>query len=93
MPCGHKEYSENTALSPFTHKDISRLRSWMTRLDSAGISFLVSYVESDEADVLKRGFRYETIPVRRNVAGFAAHRALANELSNLKRLGGEHAQS
>ena len=66
--------------SPFTHKDISRLRSWMTRLDSAGISFLVSYVESDEADVLKRGFRYETIPVRRNVAGFAAHRALANEL-------------
>ena len=50
------------------------------RLHAAGISFLVSYAESDEADVLKKGFSYETIPVRRNVAGFAAHRAVTNEL-------------
>ena len=66
--------------SAFTHEDIARLRSWMMRLNAAGISFLVSYAESDEADVLKKGFSYETIPVRRNVAGFAAHRALTNEL-------------
>jgi DNA adenine methylase len=71
-----REYGPST----FTHKDISRLRSWMTQLNNAGISFLVSYAESDEADVLKKGFRYETISVRRNVAGFAAHRALTNEL-------------
>lgn len=66
--------------SVFTHKDISRLRSWMTRLNNSGISFLVSYAESDEADALKMGFSYETISVRRNVAGFAAHRALTNEV-------------
>jgi len=71
-----REYDPST----FTHEDISRLRSWMMRLHAAGISFLVSYAESDEADVLKKGFSYETISVRRNVAGFAAHRALTNEL-------------
>jgi DNA adenine methylase len=66
--------------SAFTPEDISRLRSWMSRLHAAGVSFLVSYAESDEADVLKKGFSYETIPVRRNIAGFAAHRAITNEL-------------
>lgn len=71
-----REYDPGT----FTHKDIARLRLWMTRLNKAGISFLVSYAESDEADVLKKGFSYETISVRRNVAGFAAHRALTKEL-------------
>jgi DNA adenine methylase len=71
-----REYDPST----FTHGDIYRLRSWMVRLHAAGISFLVSYAESDEANVLKEGFSYETISVRRNVAGFAAHRALTNEL-------------
>jgi hypothetical protein len=52
----------------------------MVRLNDAGISFLVSYAESEEADVLKRGFSYETISVQRNVAGFATHRAITNEL-------------
>jgi hypothetical protein len=40
----------------------------------------VSYAESEEADILKKGFSYETVAVRRNVAGFAAHRAMTNEL-------------
>jgi hypothetical protein len=57
----------------------------MDRLNAAGIDFVVSYAESEEADILKKGFSYETVTVRRNVAGFAAHRAMANELliSNL----------
>jgi site-specific DNA-adenine methylase len=64
----------------FTHGDIARLRSWMERLSAAGINFVVSYAESEEADVLKKGFSYETIAVRRHVAGFATHRATTNEL-------------
>ncbi len=71
-----REYDPST----FTHEDISRLRFWMERLNRAGINFVVSYAESDEADVLKQSFSYETVAVRRNVAGFAAHRAWTNEL-------------
>jgi DNA adenine methylase len=66
--------------STFTHDDIARLRSWMERLNRAGIDFVVSYAESEEADILKKGFSFETVAVRRNVAGFAAHRAMTNEL-------------
>lgn len=66
--------------SAFTYDDIARLRSWMGRLHQAGISFVVSYAESDEGDVLKKDFSYQTVTVRRNVAGFAAHRVWANEL-------------
>jgi len=71
-----REYDPST----FTHKDIARLRLWMERLDSAGIDFVVSYAESDEGDVLRKGFSCETVSVRRHIAGFAANRALTNEL-------------
>jgi len=66
--------------STFTPADIARLRSWLERLNAARINFVVSYAESDEADILRRNFSYETVSVRRNIAGFAAHRALSNEL-------------
>lgn len=66
--------------SAFTLDGITRLRFWMERLNSRGISFVVSYAESDEADLLKKGFSYETLSVRRNVAGFAAHRVVTNEV-------------
>ena len=66
--------------SAFTHKDIKRLRSWMRRLDTQRISFVVSYAECDEADILRRNFSYETVSVRRNIAGFAAHRVSSNEV-------------
>lgn len=71
-----REYDPST----FTLDGITRLRSWMERLDRKGISFVVSYAESDEADLLRKGFSHEVVPVRRNVAGFAAHRAWTNEL-------------
>jgi DNA adenine methylase len=71
-----REYDPST----FTHEDIARLRSWMERLNADGINFIVSYAESDEADILKRGFSYETVAVRRNVAGFATYRVVTNEL-------------
>lgn len=71
-----REYDPST----FTHEDITRLRAWMEDLNAKGINFVVSYAESDEADVLRKNFSYETVSVRRNVAGFAAHRAWTNEL-------------
>jgi DNA adenine methylase len=71
-----REYDPST----FTHEDIARLRSWMERLNAKRINFVVSYAESDEADVLRKNFSYETVSVRRHIAGFAAHRALTNEL-------------
>ena len=71
-----REYDPST----FTHTDITRLREWMEKLNAAGINFVVSYAESDEANVLRKGFSYEVVTVRRHIAGFAAHRALSNEL-------------
>jgi DNA adenine methylase len=71
-----REYDPST----FTTEDIARLRSWMERLNAAQINFVVSYAESDEADILRKNFSYETVAVRRHVAGFAAHRALTNEV-------------
>ena len=66
--------------STFSHEDIKRLRAWMDRLAAERISFVVSYAESDEADILRKGFSYETVSVRRHIAGFAKHRCLSNEL-------------
>jgi DNA adenine methylase len=71
-----REYDPST----FTHKDITRLRGWMEKLNSEKVDFVVSYAESDEADFLRKGFAHEVMAVRRHIAGFASHRALTNEL-------------
>ena len=71
-----REYDPST----FTSEDITRLRGWMEKLNSKGINFVVSYAESDEADVLRKNFSYETVSVRRNIAGFTGSRILTNEL-------------
>jgi DNA adenine methylase len=64
----------------FKHEDIKRLRSWMERLNAARINFVVSYAESDEADLLRRNFAYQVVSVRRNIAGFASFRSMSNEV-------------
>ena len=76
-----REYDPST----FTLRDIGRLRGWMARLNGARINFVVSYAESDEADLLRKGFAYQTVSVRRNIAGFAGHRVQTHEvlISNL----------
>ncbi len=66
--------------STFTSEDIHRLRSWMLRLNAKGINFVVSYAESEEADILRKNFSYETVAVRRNIAGYVGSRAVMNEL-------------
>jgi hypothetical protein len=52
----------------------------MEKLNRGGVDFVVSYAESDEAEMLKKDFSYQTVAVRRNISGFAAHRAWTNEL-------------
>jgi DNA adenine methylase len=71
-----REYDPST----FTYKDIARLRGWMEILNSSKIDFVVSYAESDEADLLRKGFAHQVVSVRRHIAGFAAHRAFSNEV-------------
>jgi DNA adenine methylase len=71
-----REYDPST----FTSDDIARLRKWMERLNARRINFVVSYAESDEADVLRKNFSCETIPVRRNIAGFIGSRVMTNEM-------------
>lgn len=66
--------------STFSHDDIKRLRSWMETLTKARVDFVVSYAESDEADILRAGYDYRTVSVRRHIAGFAANRAMSNEV-------------
>jgi DNA adenine methylase len=66
--------------SSFCSEDLARLRDWMERLATKGISFLVSYAESEEAGFLKRGFRTSTVTVRRNIAGFAGARTCSREV-------------
>lgn len=71
-----REYNPAT----FGPADIHRLRSWMERLNAISARFVVSYAESEESDILRKGFAFERVAVRRNVAGFAAHRVISNEI-------------
>jgi DNA adenine methylase len=71
-----KEYDK----SVFGPDHVERLRHWMERLRDRNISFLVSYAESDEADLLKRGFTARRVSVRRHIAGFAESRKNSGEL-------------
>jgi DNA adenine methylase len=63
----------------FDPEQVKRLRTEMEKLADRKIKFLVSYAESDEAKVLRTGFKFKTVAVRRNIAGFAADRRTANE--------------
>lgn len=66
--------------SKFDMNDIFRLRKWMEVLDKKGAHFVVSYAESEEANLLKKGFNCQTISVRRSIAGFINKRIPTNEV-------------
>lgn len=76
-----KEYDA----SVFSFEDVIRLRRRMEQLSQMGIPFVVSYVQSSEADYLSKGFNISIVSVRRNVSGFLAGRIQCKELliSNL----------
>ncbi len=72
--------------SKFDTEKLDRLRKWMLKLNHMQIPFLVSYLESNEAKMLSKGFYKRTISVRRSIAGFTSNRKTAREvlISNIK---------
>src|SRR5262249_47810369 len=64
----------------FSKRDLERLRTSIERLANAKVRFLLSYVDSAEAEYLQTGFHVKLVEVRRNIAGFVASRARSQEL-------------
>jgi len=71
-----KEYDP----SVFNLEDVKRLRRTMEALADSKIAFVVSYLKSDEADLLRRGFDSCSVAVRRNISGFLGSRTICREL-------------
>jgi DNA adenine methylase len=71
-------FSEYDATS-FDGEQLKQLRAEMEKLADRKIRFLVSYADSDEANILRKGFKFRKVAVRRNIAGFAANRRTAGE--------------
>ena len=72
--------------SKFDLEELGQLREWMLKFDRMDIPFLVSYLESEEAKMLSKGFHKRTVSVKRSIAGFASNRRTAREvlISNIK---------
>lgn len=66
--------------STFTHKDIARLENALHDIHKKQAHFVLSYEDSDEAKQITRRWKTSHLLVRRNVAGFAAHRHTELEL-------------
>lgn len=64
----------------FSSKDVKRVRRGMERLDRKGVKFVVSYADSPEAELLRKGFNSTIVSVRRNIAGFTSKRKNAAEI-------------
>jgi site-specific DNA-adenine methylase len=75
----HRMFNEYDATS-FDAEQLKQLRREMEQLAERKIKFLVSYANSAEAKVLRKGFKSKTVAVRRNISGFAAARKQSAEL-------------
>ncbi len=64
----------------FSSPDVVRVRRCMEQMARKGVSFVVSYAESPEAKMLRKGFSFETARVRRNIAGFTSERKYSTEI-------------
>lgn len=64
----------------FLTRDLERLSEHLHNIDKRGASFVLSYADCREARVLLSGWQVRRIRVRRNIAGFTAHRRIATEL-------------
>lgn len=69
----------------FGLEDLERLRDLLTRIDSSGALFLLSYANCEEAKHYFCNWPSIEVEVQRNIAGFAKHRRKASEIlvSNL----------
>jgi DNA adenine methylase len=72
-------FNEYNATS-FSFEDLKRLRACMDNLAFRKIKFVVSYAQSEEAELLIKGFDHVTVAVRRNISGFAASRRRSKEV-------------
>lgn len=64
----------------FGPDDLGRLEDLLSKIDSSGAFFLLSYANSDEAKYYFCKWPLIEIEVQRNIAGFAKHRRKASEL-------------
>jgi DNA adenine methylase len=71
-----KEYDS----SLFGLKAILRLKKCLHDLEEKGVSFVLSYAASPEADFLSSGLSVAHVDVRRTIASFAKNRSIAREV-------------
>lgn len=64
----------------FYREDLQRLELALKTIDKKKAYFVLSYEDCDEARLLTSKWKVKTISVRRNVAGFAKHRRVENEM-------------
>lgn len=68
------------ASTGFSSIDVVRVRRGMKQLARKGVRFLVSYAQSPEAEMLRKGFASRRVSVRRNIAGFTRQRRHSSEI-------------
>lgn len=64
----------------FGPADLERMRSALDDLDRLGTTFLLSYADCAEGEMLAKGFRHLRVATKRTIAGFTESRGTANEL-------------
>ena len=64
----------------FGQEDLLRLRSALEKLHEIGATFLLSYADCPEGEVLAYNFQTSKVTARRHIAGFASNRRVACEL-------------
>ncbi len=64
----------------FGPADLKRMRTALDDLDCLGATFLLSYADCAEGDLLAEGFQRSRVVTRRHIAGFTNSRGTANEL-------------
>lgn len=65
---------------PFMSDDLSRLSSLLDFIDQSGATFVLSYAASNEATKLAARWHQVTVPIQRNIAGFAGARGKTTEV-------------
>jgi DNA adenine methylase len=64
----------------FSFDDLERLERVLVRLDRRNVKFAITYLDCPEARKLLRRWNPGKWTVRRNIAGFSAHRKTSTEL-------------
>ena len=64
----------------FQQPDLARLGKVLTRLDSSGVKFVITYADSSEARKLFSAWLTSRIWTKRNISGFVANRRGAYEI-------------